>query len=522
MRISRFFIALSAVLAASGPALAATEISVQFGSFETREEAQKRINDINSSHSGDLGGLAPTIREVKLPPDNLTVFRTQAGPLDSRLSAQSLCLKFSSRGDECYVVETVARPDAPKAAEAPKPVAPAALAAPTPITTPAPVVAAPTPAPISSIPPTPALTAPSVSPEMQAALDRAVAAQRTGNVSAPVAVPAPVAAPAPTAAPAVALAPLPALAARSLPPFPPPPAGVAAAPKPTPAAAVAVATAPEEKESPSFWSRVFGDDEDEDASEQAPPVRKPLKSLASADDARAAPTPVVTAAPLPPAAIAIQSTAGSPPHLLPPPAPLAAPATAAPVPVTIATSTVPAVAPISSAPLPPAAPATNALPAQRKVIPNLPPAGAASRVEEAKRVPLSETSPPAPAAIPHVSLLPSSTLGQKTLWAQVGQFKDMKSALDFWTKYRQLNPDFPVVRVRVVSSVQQQVRGNDKVWLRVGPFARMGFIENLCQQFAESDDETIASLRCGNVVDTGVAGTAGSAPGYLNGSRYRR
>ena len=149
MNYRRLLFVCMATISVATPCLAASEINVQFGSYETRDEAEKRVSDITSAHKNDLGGKAPAIREVKLPPDNLTVFRTQAGPYDSRATAQSICQKLSSTGDECYVVESaVASPVAPTPV-APAPVAAAAPPPPAPAA-PAPVVTAPAPPPLGS------------------------------------------------------------------------------------------------------------------------------------------------------------------------------------------------------------------------------------------------------------------------------------------------------------------------------------------------------------------------------------
>lgn len=83
-----------------------TVFMLQFGSFETRDEANDKIKSIGTKHGALLTKYPPLIREITMPPDNLTVYRTQAGPLDTRESAQSVCSQLASQGDECYVVET--------------------------------------------------------------------------------------------------------------------------------------------------------------------------------------------------------------------------------------------------------------------------------------------------------------------------------------------------------------------------------------------------------------------------------
>ena len=98
-------VALSGVVLV-GSANAASVAMLQFGSFETRDEAHARLDLMTMKHGGVLGSLPSSIREIKLAADDLTVYRTQAGPLPSRAAAQSICAQLASNGDECYVVET--------------------------------------------------------------------------------------------------------------------------------------------------------------------------------------------------------------------------------------------------------------------------------------------------------------------------------------------------------------------------------------------------------------------------------
>lgn len=83
-----------------------TVFMLQFGSFETKDEANDKLKAIGTKHGGILTKYPPLIREITMPPDNLTVYRTQAGPVNTRETAQSVCAQLASQGDECYVVET--------------------------------------------------------------------------------------------------------------------------------------------------------------------------------------------------------------------------------------------------------------------------------------------------------------------------------------------------------------------------------------------------------------------------------
>jgi hypothetical protein len=208
----------------------------------------------------------------------------------------------------------------------------------------------------------------------------------------------------------------------------------------------------------------------------------------------------------------------APPMRLPPP----------PAPLLFSSSPPVAAAPPMFSSAPPVAAAAPWPP----VVPPLPASVSSVHVEEAKRVPLTEGGmvppPPEVASIPGpaaptapLNLLPTTSLGKKTLWAQMGQFEDTQAALAFWDKYRQSHPDFPSVRVRVVASYQAQQHGDDAKWLRVGPFERSGFISSLCTSLEDSDDVD-DDLQCGQVMDMGVASTPNRVPGFLPPSRYVR
>jgi hypothetical protein len=512
-RLFSAVLVVSYLLAAS--AQAAPVFMLQFGSFESKEEADKRLAELKTQHTGVLKSLPSGIREVSLPPDNLTVYRTQAGPLNSREEAQGVCAQLASNGDECYVVETaMLTPLTPPstqvaAAETPAPAA-ATEAAPLPSPTLATSMgsgstvspqAAP-PITMSAVAPrdpqneqmiarattpmaagvSPASSTSTVSPEMQSAMDKAASQQASVEANLTPTQPAPAPLPVPMAATA--------------------PAPVAA---------------------------------------EAPPAA-PLPWSANAS----APVTVAAAEPAP-------EQSETMPMLPPPPAPLMArapssmPMAAAPAPVIVPQTT----GSIESAPLPPAAsngtpfksgPSVAAggketnMPTATTTPPVFVPAPGNVTVAEAQRVPLSElnnvpiapvtgsvASPIAP-SMPVISLKPSSTLGQKTLWAQVGYFRDTQSALSFWENYRRTHPDFPVVRVRVTQPFQIATRGLSNVSLRVGPFARQGSINNLCTTIANIEgkkEKGIDGIRCGMVRDMGISSSA-SGKGFLPDSRYSR
>ncbi len=515
MKHTRLALVLAITSLTATPSIAASLTMLQFGSFETRAEAEKRLKEISGKHADSVGKLASSIREVKLPPDNLTVYRTQAGPLENRAAAQSICSKLASAGDECYIVQT-AMVNAPEksVAEAAPVVAPLASA-------------------LADAKANVAETADAATPDVTSKLaslkDVSARDASSREVLASVAAPAPAAATEPSSAMKAAL-------------------DQAATEQKATEASVVNATASESiGQAPrrSFWSRLnpFSSDAPEktkvaEAPKAPEPTAAPVEEVTSA--AIAAPTtlevppqmpevaveapavePAVAdlapAAATTPPAVAFDTTPvitqAEPLRLPPPPAPLkaqdraelmAAKKDAAPAPITtgtLAPSELPSVA-----------------------------AAGTVQVEEAKRVPLTEvTAAPqvaevaAPAVAvpvvpvqPDVALNPSATEGQKTVWAQVGPFADNAAALAFWANYRQTHPDFPVVRVRVTTPMQQQMRGSSQSWLRVGPVSRAAFVKNLCGSLPVE-----SKLRCGTVADMGVASSSSAKPGFLQKSRYK-
>lgn len=567
MKNRAYFLMLAATTLLSAPAMAAPVFMLQFGSFETREEADKRLADLKSQHAGVIGSMQSGIREVTLPPDNLTVYRTQAGPVETRAAAQSICGQLASNGDECYVVETAMAPafaqptQVAEAKTAPVPAAaPAAIPAPA---VPAPVATAPgvkavLPAPSATAAPT---LAPLRDPSSMSTTALAVAGAST---TAPQAVPPVAMSPVPmrdpsnaaaisrvTAAPVTtktdSVAPVVVAAA-------PAPAASPSMQKAMDAAAVEqtemqkkIASAPtpkDAKEEGTFWSRLnpFSSDEPKNVA-PAPVLAKPVTVETPvvenpvAEAPKVIPAPVVTApqplSPLPQEMPRMAAAPAPAPLLPPPPAP------------TVGKGTI---GNVNSAAASLRAPAPVVLPEPTGSLQNPPPIVIGDnngnvRVGEAQRVPLTQTTTPAPVmALPappapvamapapnmlppaNPALSPSANLGQKTLWAHVGQFTDAQAALAFWDQYRRSHPDFPVVRVRVTSPLQSLNHGNDKVSLRVGPFAKEASIKTLCSSVSQQQSQASGErLICGSIVDMGIANRMGGArSGFLPGSRYQR
>ncbi|MFZ4540661.1 MAG: SPOR domain-containing protein [Rickettsiales bacterium] len=542
MKHTRLALVLATTMLTATPALAASVTMVQFGSFETRAEAEKRLSEIATKHTTIVGKLTSTIREIKLPPDNLTVYRTQAGPLADRAAAQAVCSQLASAGDECFIVQTamITTPTptpATAVAEAAKPVtAPAAAAATSAVSTVAtaandtartvtsvaPDVSARDPmnrealasvkasaatvatngnAPVAAIETTP-------SPQIQAALDKAVANQPTEQSDMEI---------------------LAAAEARkqskrgfwsrlnpfSSEPIPAPKPTVAAVdPKAAPVESVqtsALEVPPEAAKAEALKV--------ETEKVETPKIETP-KTVTSVVEAPVA-TQQVPASTMAHAPTLMDTrpviTEAEPLRLPPPPAPLKAAdrellanAAKAPRPEPVTTGTI------------------------------APTAGTV-QVEEAKRVPVTSTntmpapsSSTTPAAVPtavpfqqaSVALQPSATDGRKTVWAQVGPFESNDAALAYWSNYRQNNPDFPVVRVRVTSPMAKQQRGMNEAYLRIGPVSQVAFVKNLCSSLAPHDPEKPKTgnnaLRCGVVTDMGLSSPLARTPGLLPASRYAR
>lgn len=547
MKHTRLALVLAITSLTATPVIAASLTMLQFGSFETKEEAEKRLNEVKSKHAAEIGSLGTTIREVKLPPDNLTVYRTQAGPVADRSTAQSICSKLASAGDECYIVQTAM-------VTAPQTISEAAAATPAP---------APAATPATSTLASTSLLAdekkPSDAPDLTSRLSslKGVPERDASSKAALSSVNS-------TLGTDEASAPAPAATGAMSQPSPSMQAALdkAAAEQPKAEQSIAESTGnAAQKKSKGFWSHLNPFSSDEPAVEAKAPAVDPKAAPIDTVTTAAVEAPVAVAATAP-APIATPTTVELPPlepAVVAPkaavttttaaPAPAAAPmvATSAPAPV--------AAAPMASGPVimqaeplrlpPPPAPlkaqdaekleAMKNQPATAPVstgaiaVAPLQPAAGSVNVEEAKRVPVTDMSmPPAqqaavpviqhaqptPPIQPVVSLSPSATEGQKTIWAQVGPFANNDAALAYWTGYRQGHPDFPVVRVRVITPYQMP----GQAWLRVGPVTREGFVKNLCASITKE-----SKLRCGTVSDMGMA-TSLQKPkyGFLTPARYKR
>lgn len=521
---------------------------LQFGSFESSQEAEQRVGALKAKHGGLIGNYPSRVMEVSVG-DDLTVYRTQAGPVASRAEAQSICAQLASNGDECYVVET-AMTQSPM----PKQVATAA-AAPANVTFTKPETSAPTVETLNTPSPT------SATADMTAASLASIAEPKEEAAKAVVAEAA-TAQPTREDARAALLSDMNAVKALENAPE-------ISKTNSTPVESPKKAVAEAEAEEPGFWAHLNPFSDDEPEVKKTADAVKPVETAAAKVDAQpvemaAAPiaeekasAPVETSGRphvMLPAAQGTQETASAS-AMLPPPPPMNASAkeiyerNRQEAPQLVAQVQPVATVPAVSVPPAPAnaiaAPAPFA-PASEETLSRTGKSAAATtvgegmvKVGEAQRVPLSsatQSAQPMPMYVPSGSsvapadasipirttprqitppagtpaspevLLPASQNTQKTLWAELKPYKDAASALQFWDTFRSKNPDFPVVRVRVIQSYAQTVRKDTNVALRVGPFAKRESIAYLCGQFKE-----VYSLKCGEITDIGTSSAQGDA-----------
>lgn len=459
------FLSIFLGLAIAGTASAQNEsvYMLQLGSFENEQLAQEAWSDVRGKYPNILGNINAQVRSVSLPPDNLTVYRTQAGPVGSRDIADRLCAQITQSGDECYVVET-AMVDAPafnNVAQAAAPAEPefvraARQAIPAPELPEDPASMALEAMPnVPEEPVTPVVTAQASTPKPKQA--RTLFGELFGEESEALygddEAPAVQAVPAPASAPRVQ-------AQVERPEIPPAPEGAEA------------------------YVMENGIPENPLAGLQLP-------------------------APPPPSAITTGNQVAAPANVAPysiPQEPMAQPAP------------VQQQAPVMAAndiPFQPAQP--NGVPAERVNLQEQQVGGNVA-VAEAIPVPLSETQPaqrvqPVQSVQPYSAEelaqrgLPSQAMPDRTYWAQVSYFESQQAALGMWDIFRRQNPNFPAVRVRVTQPFAKTRVGDNRVSLRIGPFDGPGMVGVLCKGLPAS------AASCGVVADLGTS-TAANQPRY--------
>jgi hypothetical protein len=106
LRLSLSFLLLIVAFVVHSPAYAQSVYLLQLGSFPSEKQANERWQSLLSKHPDIFSGLSLRVAQVALPPDNSIIYRTQAGPIESRSDATEACKKLASSRDECFVVET--------------------------------------------------------------------------------------------------------------------------------------------------------------------------------------------------------------------------------------------------------------------------------------------------------------------------------------------------------------------------------------------------------------------------------
>lgn len=498
--------ALALTMALAGSALAAEGPTylLQLGTFNSRNDAEKRWSTLSGQYGALLGNLHVRYQEVTLPPDNLKVYRTQAGPLATKQEAQKSCSQLSAKGEECLVIETAMYRAGESVATTPAPVsnAPAAPAA-----SPFDVVdAAPQVAQQAATVAARAAAGKGLKPlaAANAAADISSASGSLGTVAAGVAASQVLANEAPaeavssnvqnsflSTAPEVPSAdvsvPTEAAAAANTLATELASSGPALTTEEVKAPAPAVVPSAPEKQS-SFWSFLpwsGGDDQ--------------IEKLPETEVVREEPTHV--AAPTPEPSAPVRESKG----LLLPPPPEASDAAIAEVRAMKEQAANNPVVPTPS--VPDASPKTLMTEPPSTVLEglqsgDLPWKGgdADVKVSEAVRVPLSQDEQPeAQPQKPSASMgTPSQTMTGRTLWAQINYFDSQQAALSHWDGFRKAHPNFPAMRVRVTKPYKVD-SAEPKISLRVGPFAEGDQLKAFCSE------AVLPGLECSTISDYGSA-----------------
>jgi hypothetical protein len=488
-------------LATFSAARADSVFLLQLGSFPTEDEANQKWNDLKSKHSDILSGLALRIAQVALPPDNTIIYRTQAGPLESRADASGMCQKLATTKDECFVVETamfIGDED------------------------------------VAAIAPSPSQAVPAPSPD----------------VTLPALVPAPPLASLPDALPPAfeAPAPAPTLAENPAEPIPQVPTSLPevttnSLPEPVelvPEQPVLEPKKPETIAAISQSNPIRRTDEGKvnipsakKMSKKQVTPRKPhiIVSRPETDTLRAV-------RPIHQDKIIRSDRPGFLPNLSTSQAPEPAGIASIQPQPNNAFDMQQNVTNISNAPRdlveaapalvetitpPPAISESSSQVVVNETINNVANnRGVEVNVAEAIRVPLSgaQSVQPAPAPRvvtrePGVGGYPSYNPEFRTLWAQINYFPDQQTALAFWDEYRYRNAESTrAVRVRITQPYYFARSG--RVSLRMGPFAELDDVRNLCA----AATSTGRDLKCALVKDMGSSASAATPRGTSNYRGY--
>ncbi len=426
-------------------AYADTTYVLQLGSFDTREQAEKKWQELKSQNPNTLGKLTLHIAEISMSADDKISYRTQAGPVTSHDEAAKLCSSIQDKGGECYIIETALFTSEPS-----------------PLTNPESAAANET------------KSAPAVAVAQQ---DLAVPERtpRLLNDDEREQKPAPT--PSPAANTAKEIPPV-AVTATPAP---------EAAPTPTPAPMMEAKAEPASKSEPvkpakKYETANLSPAELRKAKGAYIPGRQPKFLDEGTSETAAAPAvPVAPAAPVASAA----------------PAPEAVP-TLAPAPVAKPQEQKPGFFSriFSSSHSTANAPVESNTTTNGKVVGNV-------NVAEAIRVPLTEEnisekpiSRPLPRSTPVIEPLPQ---GEKIYWAQVNYFNDEESAHNF---YEEFNNSYPLISDGIRMRITRPYAYANKpghVTLRMGGFSNVDDVHNVCSLASQHN------LHCVSVRDTGTA-----------------
>ena len=78
---------------------------IQLGALPSEESARREWTRIERRHPDLIGNQFPIIFPVETNSQLGTVFRLRTGPIDEIQSARSLCRKFRSHGQDCFVTK---------------------------------------------------------------------------------------------------------------------------------------------------------------------------------------------------------------------------------------------------------------------------------------------------------------------------------------------------------------------------------------------------------------------------------
>jgi hypothetical protein len=476
---------ISVAIALSVSALTASAAStflLQFGTHESEQAAEQQWQQLREQYGEVLSPLTLRVSEVG------GQFRTQAGSLNDRDAARSICSRLGADDVQCLVVETsMYLPETTAADTAYAPLAPVEE---------------------------------NISVEMvsEDAME-GVSVEDAGLMPQPQIATATSSAP-PAAADAqeggFASGFLPWLMGDDESPEAAPAAPEAAMEETTESAAEAETPAPQQAPRPERIAEV-----------EQPAWAEPIDRSAAASLSESLPAPATQQAPLSAEEefdnIISNRDAG----------PVATANTATPTPVTVTeqpvAETAPVAAPQETAPSPANEPQILRAPKelQPQVSPQAPLPQAVSgqaqvEVAEAIQVPLTfgETAAvPVPANKPvgHGGF-PSQPLPARTLWIQLNQFASKDDAMGYW---RMLMGQYPemmrLLRVRIVAPWRSGYGGRpNRASLRVGPFADQAAIDNLCAIAAQSN------LRCTTVQEVGSTATANTQRRAASAEMYNR